>query len=390
MNRALGRFVLALLACAVLPGSGCRDGGDEAAKAPMQPSVDAATRRVTLPTDSPLLDELKTGVVERAEFPTAEIVAPGRLRAVPTRYARVSSPVKGKIARVLVQEGDAVAQGAPLVELESADATEFESAQVQARAAVDQARSELAKADADRDRLRDLFAHDAVARKEVLNAETEYDRAAAAMRQAEAALAEASRRLEILGLAPGKVDQALVVRAPLAGKVIDLAVAPGVFWDDTNAPLMSVADLAVLWVTSNVPEADVSKIRVGESLEVHLTAVPDRVFQATVQRVADTVDPTSHTIEVRGELANPDGLLRPEMFGQIRHVDALAQIAVVPVDAVLQSEGEPYVYRVVSPGVFEPTPVQLGVRRAKRVAVLRGVAAGDTIVVDGAVLLAGY
>jgi cobalt-zinc-cadmium efflux system membrane fusion protein len=277
-----------------------------------------------------------------------------------------------------------------LVELESADATEFESEQVKARAALDEKRSELAKADADRDRLRDLFAHDAVARKEVLDAETEYDRAEAATRQAEATLAESSRRLEILGLTPGNVDQALVVRAPLAGKVIDLAVAPGVFWDDTNAPLMAVADLAVLWVTSSVPEANVAKIRVGESLEVHLSAVPDRVFEATVLRVADTVDPTSHTIEVRGELANPDGLLRPEMFGQIRHVDALAKIAVVPVDAVLQSEGAPYVYRVVSPGVFEPTPVELGVRREDRVAVLRGVAAGDSVVVDGAVLLAGY
>ena len=78
------------------------------------------------------------------------------------------------------------------------------------------------------------------------------------------------------------------------------------------------------------------------------------------------------------------------MFGQIRHVDALAKTAVLPVDAILQSEGEPYVYRVISPGVFEPSPVELGVRREGRVAVLRGVAVGEDVVVDGAILLAGY
>lgn len=369
---------------------GCGRGEEDHASDLATPVVDATSRRVTLPASSPLLDELKVAAVEEAEFPSLEVVAPGRLRAEPTRFAKVTSPVKGKIARVLVGQGDAVDAGAPLVELESPDASGFESEQMKAKSAVDQARSELAKADADRERMRDLFAHDAVARKEVLNAETEYDRAAAALEQARATLAEATRRLEILGLKPGHLDQPLVVRAPLAGKVLDLAVAPGVFWDDTGAAMMSVADLSVLWVVSNVPEAGVSKIRVGETLEVHLTAHPDRIFSATVTRVADTVDPDSHTVEVRGELANPEGLLRPEMFGQIRHVDALSKSAVVPLAAVLQGEGEPYVYREVSPGAFEPVEVALGVRREGRVAVLRGLSVGDRIVVDGGVLLAGY
>ena len=385
MNRLL-LFVL----CAVLASAGCSGGDDPAAKADAPPVVDADSRRVTLPPDSPLIDELKIAKVEAADFPSVEVVAPGRLRAEPTRLARVSSPVKGKIARVLVAQGDSVKAGDPLVELESPDASGFESDQLKARAARDEARSELAKADADRDRMRDLFDHNAVARKEVLNAETEYDRAAAALDQANATLADASRRLQILGLEPGHLDQPLIVRSPLAGKVLVLAVAPGVFWDDTSMPLMTVADLSVLWVTSNVPESDVSKIRVGENLEVMLTAHPERVFSATVTHVADTVDPDSHTVEVRGELTNPDGLLRPEMFGQIRHVDALAMTPVLPVDAVLQSEGEPYVYRVVSPGVFEPKAVELGVRREGRVAVLSGVEVGDSVVVDGAVLLAGY
>lgn len=385
----MSRSIL-LVVGAALAIMGCGGGDDPGTKADAPPVVDADSRRVSLAADSPLLDELKIAKVEAADFPSVEVVAPGRLRAEPTRLARVSSPVKGKIARVLVAQGDAVQAGDPLVELESPDASGFESDQLKARAARDQARSELAKADADRDRMRDLFEHNAVARKEVLNAETEYDRAAAALDQANATLADASRRLQILGLEPGRLDQPLIVRSPLAGKVLVLAVAPGVFWDDTSTPLLTVADLSVLWVTSNVPESGVSKIRVGENLEVMLTAHPERIFSATVTHVADTVDPDSHTVEVRGELTNPDGLLRPEMFGQIRHVDALAMTAVLPVDAVLQSEGEPYVYRVVSPGVFEPQPVELGVRREGRVAVLRGVKAGDEVVVDGAVLLAGY
>ncbi|MGB8330673.1 MAG: efflux RND transporter periplasmic adaptor subunit, partial [Polyangiales bacterium] len=163
----------------------------------------------------------------------------------------------------------------------------------------------------------------------------------------------------------------------------------GQFWSDISVPLMTIADLSKVWVTSDVPEGDISKIRVGASLDVELTAYPDRSWRVTVFRIADAVDPQTHTVTVWGELENPDGSLRPEMFGRIRYVDQLADLPVIPLGAIVQSESGPFVYRQVAPGTFEPVPVTLGVRRDQQVAVLTGLRKGEQIVVGGSMLLEG-
>ena len=101
------------------------------------------------------------------------------------------------------------------------------------------------------------------------------------------------------------------------------------------------------------------------------------------------MDPQTHTVAVWAELDNPDGLLRPDMFGRIRYVDAVAQLPIIPLGAVVQSESGPFVYRQVRPGSFEPVAVMLGVRRGEEVAVLTGLREGDQIVVGGSMLLEG-
>ncbi|MGB5694971.1 MAG: efflux RND transporter periplasmic adaptor subunit [Polyangiales bacterium] len=350
---------------------------------------DEVARRIVLPPDSPMLEEIHVDAVASAQMPTVEVVAPGKLRADPNRLAKVELPVTGRITRILVSLGDAVTEGQTLMEVDSPEAGEFQSASLQARASVAEAAAALSKAEADRDRISDLFEHKAVARKEVLNAETALEQRRQELAQARAEAEQATARLKILGLSPGKVGKQFTLRAPLAGKVIEMKVAPGQFWSDVSAPLMTIADLSKVWVTSNVPEGDISKIRVGASLDVELSAYPDRSWQVTVLRIADEVDPQTHTVTVWGELENPDGLLRPEMFGRIRYVDAVAQLPVIPLDAVVQSESGPFVYRQVAQGTFEPVAVTLGVRRNQQVAVLSGLKEGDQIVVGGNMLLEG-
>ena len=352
-------------------------------------SQDDSARRIALPADSPMLAEIHVEPVASAEVPTVEVVAPGKLRADPNRLARVELPVSGRITKVLVALGDPVTEGQPLMEVDSPEAGEFQSAYLEARAAVAEATAALSKAEADRDRISDLFEHKAVARKEVLNAETELEQRRQELAQAQAEAEQADARLKILGLKPGKFGKRFTLRAPLAGKVIEMNVAPGQFWSDISAPLMTIADLSKIWVTSSVPEQDISKIRVGALLDVELTAYPDRSWRVAVFRIADAVDPQTHTVTVWGEIDNPDGLLRPEMFGRIRYVNAIAHLPVIPTGAVVQSESGPFVYRQVAPGTFEPVSVTLGVRHDDRVAVLKGIAEGDQIVVQGTMLLEG-
>ena len=112
------------------------------------------------------------------------------------------------------------------------------------------------------------------------------------------------RRLAVLGLTPGDFKQEVVLRAPLAGKVLELSVVPGEFRNDTSASVMTIADLSTVWVTSQVPESYIRFVQVGEHVEINLVAYPGETFQGRVSRIADTVDPQTRTVKVQAEMDN--------------------------------------------------------------------------------------
>src|SRR5215470_13604397 len=105
-------------------------------------------------------------------------------------------------------------------------------------------------------------------------------------------------RLRLLGLKPGEAEPLVVVRAPLAGKVMEISIVAGEYRNDTTAPVMTIADLRRVWMTSDVPENSIRLISVGESVDITLDAYPGQAFSGRVERVADTLDPKTRTIKV--------------------------------------------------------------------------------------------
>jgi cobalt-zinc-cadmium efflux system membrane fusion protein len=344
---------------------------------------------VVLPHDSSMLAQLTRVPVRMVDLPVDEIVAPGKLEANPNRVAKIVLPVTGRVARVLVRTGDAVHAGQPLLTVDSPDADAAMSASLSSQAGVTQAQAALTKAQADFDRASDLFAHDAVAKKDVLAAENALTQAKAGLAQAKASLEQAQRRISVLGLTPGNFEQQVVVRSPLAGKVLDLSVVQGEFRNDASVPLMTIADLSTVWVTSQVAEGDIRLIHVGERVEISLVAYPGETFEGRVSRIADTVDPQTRTVKVQAEMDNRRGGLRPEMYGSIHHIASTAPTAVVPAGAVLESDQHAVVFVETAPGRFEQRDVSIGAHVGDLVRVTKGVKAGDLVVVDGAMLLKG-
>jgi cobalt-zinc-cadmium efflux system membrane fusion protein len=223
----------------------------------------------------------------------------------------------------------------------------------------------------------------------VQSAESALAQAKASLEQARAAREQSRRRLMVLGLSENGFEQQVVVRAPLTGKVLDLSVVPGEFRNDTTAPLMTIADLGSVWVTSQVPESYIRFVQVGERVEINLVAYPGEVFEGHVARVADTVDPQTRTVKVQAELDNRKGRLRPEMFGSIHHIDAIAKTPVIPAAAVVRAGNETTVFVETAPGRFESRRVTLGSPAGDVVRVVSGVSTGESVVVDGAMLLQG-
>jgi len=340
-----------------------------------------------LPLDSPILKQLRREAVATLELATDEVTAPGKIEANPNRISKVVAPVSGRIASVLVKVGDAVGRNQPLFTIESPDADAAMSADLQTAAALTQAQATLEKAQTDFDRTRDLYEHDAIAKKELLNGQHALTQARAAVEQAEASRAQAQRRLSVLGLSHDDSTQHVVVRAPLSGKILELTVVTGEFRNDTTAPVMTIADLSTIWVSAQVPETYIRYIHPRENVEINLIAYPGETFEGRVSRIADTVDPQTRTVKVQAEIENPNGRFRPEMFGNIHHIRSTARVPVVPAKAVVEANGRSILFVESTPGHFEERTVVEGSRSGGVIRIISGLQAGETVVVDGAMLL---
>ena len=388
--------------CAMGLLAGCEGGGDARAGRIEGPEAAVSSAGalqgvplVVVPSDSPRFKQLRIDTVQEQQFVTDEVVAPARITINPNRMSRVLPFVQGRVLTVPVKLGEAVEQGQPLVTMDSPDADAAISAFLQAEATERQTKVTVAKAGADLTRARKLFEAQAGAEKDVLSAHNDLATAQTAFDNAQANSSQTRRKLELLGLRPNDFHQPVIMRAPISGVITDISVTPGEYRgavtsaSDATAPLMSVADLSTVWVSSDVPESFIRFIRVGEPVRITLVAYPGETFTGRVARLARTLDPQTRTLKVHVDLANPAGRFVPEMFGTIRHEGPMRMLPVVPAAAIVQEYGRPEVFVERGPGQFERRPITTGVRAGEVVAVIVGLEAGDRVVVDGAPLLKG-
>jgi cobalt-zinc-cadmium efflux system membrane fusion protein len=385
--------VCALAACGRSDGPAAAPGQKSGSQA--LPGGLPAGNVVVIPADSPQMKQLRVEAVQFADVPTDELVAPARVTTNPNLVSRVLPPVQGRILRVMVKFGDSVEKGQPVMLMESPDADAAVSTRLQAEATQRQARATLTKVEADVKRATELYEVKAVAEKDLLQAQNELAQARGGLEAAEAALKQSTRKLEILGLKPGQFNQPLEVRAPISGKVLEVNMAPGEyragvsFHSDVTTPLLTIADLSTVWVTSDVPEPFIRLIHMSDPLAVSLISFPDETFVGRVIRIGDVLDPQTRTLKVYLDLPNPQGRLRPEMFGTIRHTGPKHTMPVVPATAVIQEYGRDVVFLERAPGQFERRGVQLGPRLGNVAVVRDGLTPGERVVVEGAILLKG-
>ena len=379
----------AALACAALTLVGCGTTGPNKQESAVQtPAPPTNPGQAVIASDSPQLAHIRTEAVESSMVPVGNVSAPGNVEANPNRMSHVVLPLAGRVASVLVKIGDVVTQGQAVITIESSDADNAVSGFQQAQAGVTQAKSARAKAQLDLDREKDLFEHGAVPQKEVYNAQAVTVQADTSVEQAQAAADNARRRLEILGIANGTYGQRVTIHAPISGKVLEMSVVNGEFRNDLSAPLMTIADLSSVWVTSDVPETSIRFVKSGEPVKIELAAYPGETFRGKVTLIGDSVDPQTRTVKVRAELSNKDGRLKPEMFGTIQLNDQTEQKPTIPASAVIATDGKAVVWRETGKGVFEKVAVTTGVQVGDRIAIMSGLQANDRIVVDGVMLLA--
>jgi membrane fusion protein, heavy metal efflux system len=296
----------------------------------------------------------------------------------------VLAPFSGPVSRLVVSLGDRVKRGAPLAIVDSPD---FAAAIGAYRKSISTAQTARRLADLDKE----LIEHNGVAKREAEQAETD---AANAEADREAALQSlvslqvpASTIKEIQeGHAIARVDG--VIRAPVAGTVVEKLITPGQLLQAGTTSCFTVADLSRVWVLAQVFGSDLESIKVGDSADV-VTGIGSTIFPGVVDNISALVDPDTRSVVVRVVVKNPGEMLKKQMYVRVvLHAREQTSGILVPVSAVLRDDVNlPFVYAAQPDGSFTREHVTLGYRLEDRYEITEGLKAGDEIVVDGGIFV---
>lgn len=192
---------------------------------------------------------------------------------------------------------------------------------------------------------------------------------------------------QIKQLASGEARRILTIYAPVSGVVLDKKAVQGMRFMPGEM-LYRIADLSTVWVIADVSEQDVSLIKVGRAVQVDIAAYPGKSFNGKVDFIYPTLNPATRTVPVRVELANSQGLLKPDMFVNVAFaVSPGDKLLTVPTSAVIDSGLRKIVLVQLAQGRFEPRTVKLGSRSERYVEVLEGVTEGEQVVTSANFLI---
>jgi len=365
----------------------------------------------------------------------ARVLASGSVTSI--RDSKIGSKLSGRVAAVLVEEGQRVDAGTPLLRLDASDLAAQEAqaeanaaaaganlakvlagarpeerqqsvnAVAQAEAALRSAQASLNLAQANVQRMRSLKEQGAVSQQDLDASETQAQTAQAQVTQAQAAydsarqnwtIMETGARQEDIQQARAQLAQAQAalaairvqlrdstIYAPFAGTITQRHVEPGevvssVGGSQTLFVLSQVDDVYVEFI---VPAQHRAELQQGQTAQMAVDGLPGKLFEGRVEEIRPAADVASRTFGVKVRVPNSQGILRPGMFARgtivvgVRH-----NVLQIPEQAVVAAASGPIVF-VVRDGRAIRQSVTLGDARDGVVEVKSGLADGDQVVVQG-------
>jgi membrane fusion protein, heavy metal efflux system len=350
----------------------------------------------TITLSEPKLANLQLQIGQAKSGPLVRAVsATGSVGYDQLHLARIRPVARGRIEALDVNAGDRVIAGQRLAVLDNFDLSAAHSKALSAEAALDQAKAQLVAARAAYDRAKNL-----VRSGFVTEAELEARHATAVTMEADLRTKEAQLRQyqeEEARLSPvspaatgagsssdqPRADSRGAVVTPFAGVVDSVSVSTGEIVDPAT-PIFTVSDLSTVWVQADVAEKDLGAVKVGDAVEVGVTAFPGRVFTGRVTYIPDTIEPTTGMAKIRCDIPNPDGALRVNMFATVTILSPQGGDAVlVPSESLQDVNGQSVVFIPTGDRQFAWRAVRTGPAANGKTQIASGLAAGTPVVGEG-------
>jgi cobalt-zinc-cadmium efflux system membrane fusion protein len=292
----------------------------------------------------------------------------------------VITQVGGPVSRILVVPGEHVRMGQPLLTISSPDYSQMRSAYLKAR-------DSFRVADENYTRAQDLYAHNAIAQRDLLQAESDRN-------QAQDDLDAAEQGLKILGITnPAQLEKLpstpeVPLLAPIGGEVVERDVAPGQLLTPGTTQAFVISDMSTVWILANVYEGDLANVKVGDAVSVTTDSYPD-TFRGRIAFNSTAVDPTTRTLQARIVVDNTGEKLKNNMYcvatvtaGSIDNAIAVPDAAVLRDD-----ENHPFVYGESGTNQFGRRAVEIGPSQSGETQITSGLAVGEKVVGDGSLFL---
>jgi HlyD family secretion protein len=380
--------------------------------------------------------EVEVATTQRLDpgAPTPVLTAGGYI--IPHRKVELAPKITGRVEWIGVEKGDTVARGQILLRIEQREfVAAVDRAQAllagararlqeleagsrpeeieRARAGLEEARSNVANAVLELERFERLHAEGAVSRQALdaaknrhevalaqqASAQKNFDLVRIGPRQEQIDLARAQMREAEAGLRAAQIDfDNTLIRAPIAGTVLERLVEPGeivtisfIGGRGAKSAVLSLADLGVLDVEVDVSQNEIGRVRLNQPTSIVADAFPDRTYRGAVTEMAPEANRQKATLQVKVRVAQPDGVIRPEMNAKVTFLEPPAgptgpAKAFAPKEAVFTRDAQSFVY-LVENGKAVARLVRVGAEADGRVEVLEGLKGGELVVVRGVELL---
>lgn len=317
-----------------------------------------------------LLEKISVEEVAQEKI-VKEVITGGTVQAIPTQLAYIAPPFSGRVVKSHVKLGQAVEVNTPLFEIISPDFTAAQKEYFRAQSERELARKDLL-------RKQDLIRNGVGSQKELEEAESVLAIAEKEYENSMAALQVYQTELQNMVL-----GQALVIRSPIVGNVIENAIVTGQYINNESEAVAVIADLSKVWIVAQVKEKDIRFIHEGDHMDIEISAFPGKAVKGVVYHISEAVDEETRSIKVLSVCDNSEGLLKLGMYTTVHFLDKPTDCLIISEKALLQDAKESYVFVQKTTDTFVRTAVKTEEAKNGKVVVIQGLQPGDKIISEG-------